>query len=181
MTTATLQVRLWQPNRRQKAARLFILRKERWHQVSCISEHPINVNLHGFVTRSRGWHLRSTAGPGTCKRSECINSPAISAERCSICWMPGPSSAAGTLLWVSSLASCLEPACHQLQLRLAVALSHQVLENNSGTWRLWGQPQCPRSKGPAVQLGRLGASRKNLRAELLQVVTWHHPSHFSKS
>lgn len=80
MTTATLQVRLWQPNRRQKAAWLFILRKERWHQVSCVSEHPINVNLHEFVTHSRGWHLRSAAGPGTCKRSECINSPAISAE-----------------------------------------------------------------------------------------------------
>lgn len=59
---------------------LLILRKERWHQVSCVSEHPIDINLHGLVIRSWGWHLRSTAGPGICKRSECINSPATSSQ-----------------------------------------------------------------------------------------------------
>ena len=40
-------------------------------------------------------------------------------------------------LCVSSLPSCLEQPCHQLQLRLDIVLSGHVLESNSGRWGLW--------------------------------------------
>lgn len=82
-------------------------------------------------------------------------------------------------LWI-----CLEQACHQLQLRVATALSHQVLEDNSEPWRLWSQLNSA-VLGGKVPLCLAGPpksfKRKPRRTELLQMVTQRHPSCFSKS